>query len=423
MIGTMKAKFTLFIILLFVLDQVAAQRNCSSHAYQQQQLRNDPSIAGKIVAMEAFTRQETALKANSNLRTAGEVNIIKIPVVVHILYHDPSENISNEKVYSQINALNRDFRRMAADTVNTPAVFKSLAADCEIEFQLAISDPQRRSTTGIIHKYSPIVYWEDNDKVKFSSEMGDDAWDSKSYLNIWVCNLQQIAGYASVLGGPANKDGVVIGFPVFGTINTMHGFDMGRTAVHEVGHWLSLKHLWGDTDCGDDGVSDTPKQASYNQGCPSGIRISCGNSPYGDMYMNYMDFTSDACMNLFTNGQKTRMRALFAQGGMRNSILSSKGLSAPLITEASLPDEQPRWLQPQLYPNPATSQMTLDLAYDTRWIGKMITVTNIQGQTVMQVSVTSKNQKIDIRKLQPGMYFLSANKEDIGFIKLKFIKL
>ncbi|MBK5270270.1 MAG: zinc metalloprotease, partial [Bacteroidia bacterium] len=326
----MKAKFTLFIILLFVMDQLAAQRSCSSHAYQQQVLSNNPSIAGKLIAIKAFTSREIASRANSTFRTTGST-IIKIPVVVHILYHNPSENVSDAVVMSQINALNRDFRRMAADTVNTPAVFKSLAADCEIEFQLAISDPQRRSTTGIIRKYTPTTRWESDDKMKFSSETGDDAWDSKSYLNIWVCNLDKVAGYASVMGGPENRDGVVIGIPVFGTINTAEGFDKGRTAVHEVGHWLNLRHIWGDTNCGDDFVDDTPKQAGYNLGCPSGIRITCGNDPNGDMYMNYMDFTSDACMNLFTKGQKARMRALFAEDGARNSILSSKGLSAPLI--------------------------------------------------------------------------------------------
>jgi hypothetical protein len=140
------------------------------------------------------------------------------------------------------------------------------------------------------------------------------------------------------------------------------------------------------------------------------------------MYMNYMDFVNDACMNLFTNGQKARMRALFVPGGIRNAILSSTGLSAPLIVEIPLPDESPTWLHPQLYPNPATTEMTLDLAYDVRWIGKIIKVTNLQGQTVMQITIDSKNQKINISRLKPGMYFMNAKKEDGDFIKQKFIK-
>src|ERR1043165_4981181 len=100
---------------------------------------------------------------------------------------------------------------------------------------------------------------------------------------------------------------------------------MGRTAVHEVGHWLGLKHIWGDAACGDDLVEDTPPQGWYTQGCPTGFHSSCNNGVMGDMYMNYMDYTSDACMNLFTAGQKQRMRALFATGGARASLLQSKG--------------------------------------------------------------------------------------------------
>src|SRR6185436_7443681 len=122
--------------------------------------------------------------------------------------------------------------------------------------------------------------------------------------------------------------------------------------------WLSLKHLWGDTYCGDDGVGDTPKQAGYNIECPGVINITCGNGPYGDMYMNYMDLTNDACMNLFTQGQKARMRTLFDQGGPRSSLLVSKGLNPPLTSEIELPEEDPKWLHPQLYPNPATTQLT-----------------------------------------------------------------
>ena len=412
--------FTLLILLLAI--RLMGQRNCSTFTYQQQELKNNPSLIQKINAIEAFTRLTVSSTNNTSYRTSG-VSVIKIPVVVHILYHLPSENISDELVFSQIAELNRDFRRQNADAVNTPSYFKLLAADCEIEFELAKSDSRRKSTSGILRKYTPINLWESDDKMKSNTEMGDDAWDSKSYLNIWVCNLDLVSGFSSVPGGPENKDGVVIGFQNFGVTNSGTDFNMGKTTVHEVGHWLNLKHLWGDATCGDDGVDDTPRQTGYNIDCPKGIRITCNNGPHGDMYMNYMDFTSDACMNMFTNGQKARMRALFVSGGSRNSILSSTGLSAPLIFEVPLPDEPPRWLHPQLYPNPATTEMMIDLAFDVRWIGKTIAITNLQGQTVMQIAITSKNQKINISKLQSGMYLLTAKKEDGDFIKQKFIKI
>ena len=417
----MKTSIVTALLLLFFIHQLSAQRACVSFTYQQKEISKDPSLQQKMNAIEDFTLQKINNSGSQYLRT-GESAVITIPVVVHILYHRPDQHLTDAQVFSQIAALNRDFRRMAADTINTPARFKSLAADCQIEFKLAISDPRKRNTTGIVRKYTPVQEWDADDKVKFSAEMGDDAWDSKSYLNIWVCNLNDVAGYSSILGGPAEKDGIVLGFNVFGTINTMTGYGMGKTAVHEVGHWLSLRHLWGDIDCGDDGVSDTPRQSIYTVGCPSGIRISCGNTPDGNMYMDYMDFTDDVCMNMFSLGQKARMRALFAPGGVRNSLLSSTGLNPPLIFESPVPEEDPKWLHPQLFPNPASTEITIDLSYDIRWIGKVITLFNQQGQIVQQFPVTSRLQKIDITKLKPGMYFLVAKKEDGESIRQKLIK-
>ena len=117
------------------------------------------------------------------------------------------------------------------------------------------------------------------------------------------------------------------------------------------------------------------------------------------------------------------MRALFAPGGVRNSILTSFGLHPPLINEAPLPEQPPKWLHPQLYPNPATNELTLDIAYDIRWIGKIISIININGQQVMEVQINSRIQKIDISKLVPGLYFISTKKEDGSYIKQKFIKM
>lgn len=409
-----------FLQLCIVLH-LHAQKHCITYAYQQQELEKDLTLKNRYEAVESFVREK--IHQGNGIVTDGTEQVIKIPVVVHILYHYPSEKITDQQVYSQMEALNKCFRRRNADTTNTPAWARPLAADCEIEFQLAISDPRRRSTTGIIRKYTPVKQWEANDKMKYSSEMGDDAWDSKSYLNIWVCNLQSVAGYSSVMGGPAEKDGIVIGTGAFGTNTAWPGYEMGKTAVHEVAHWLGVKHLWGDEYCGDDGVTDTPKQAGYNVGCPSGNRGSCNNGPNGDMYMNYMDFTSDACMNLFTRGQKDRMRTLFLPGGARNSLLTSGGLQMPLIMELPVTEQDPKWLEVKMYPNPASNELFLDLAYDIRWIGQNIFVTNTQGQNILNVQITSKYQRIDISRLLPGIYFIAAKKDDGESIKMRFIKL
>ncbi len=410
----------ILIFSLSIFTQLFAQEKCSSYPYQQSALQSDPALAERVNAIEIFIQQQSTSTTASRI----EGTVIKIPVVVHVLYHTPEEKITDSQVANQIAALNNYFRKKNTDTTSTPAYFRSLAADIEIEFQLATSDPRKRSTSGITRKYTPVTKWKADDKMKFSSETGIDAWDTKNYLNIWVCNLDKFAGYSSMPGGDVKKDGLVINYTAFGTGNGTHGYTLGKTAVHEVGHWLNLKHLWGDENCGDDGVGDTPKQASYTVGCPSTVRVTCGNGPFGDMYMNYMDFTNDACINMFTQGQKARMRALFQQGGPRYSLLTSTGLARPLFSTIPLPEEQdPKWLKPVLYPNPASTELMLDLNYDNRWIGKTIFISNLQGQNVMNVVITSKNQRINLNNIQAGVYFLAAKKDDGESMKMKFVKL
>ncbi|TAL40891.1 MAG: zinc metalloprotease, partial [Chitinophagaceae bacterium] len=311
----------------YFLTHLQAQQKCSAGNYLLHQMQADPSLQNAIIQLEEFTSQRSLNASRGNVRTTTTSQVIKIPVVFHVLYHQPGENISDQQIQQQIEALNRDFRKRNADTSKTPEVFVPVAADMEIEFQLAKSGPAGKNTNGIVRKYTPVKSWMSDDKVKFNNEYGDDAWDSKSYLNIWVCNLQGDLGYSTFPGGDSGKEGIVLSYQVVGYGGAHAQYGMGRTCVHEVGHWLNLKHLWGDTYCGDDNVDDTPKQSSYTSGCPTGIRTTCDNAPDGDMYMNYMDFTNDACMNIFTQGQKQRARVLFESGGPRYSILFSKALN------------------------------------------------------------------------------------------------
>jgi hypothetical protein len=398
---------------------VYAQRECRSFEYQQQLIQNDPSLKTSRQAIEDFVLNQKLNQGSSSARIAG-LKIITIPVIVHILYHYPGENISDDLVRSQIAALNRDYRKLNPDTTKIPAEFKALAADCGIEFKLATVDAAGRASTGIIHKYTPVTRWTTDDKIKFSSEMGNDAWDANSYLNIWVGTID-LNGYSSSPGDPADKDGIVISNAAFGITNSGN-YGKGRTAVHEVGHWLGLRHLWGDANCGDDGIADTPKQQTFTSGCPSTVRISCGNGPYGDMYMDYMDFTNDDCLVMFTEGQKQKMLPLFEPGGPRNSILSSNGLGIPVIEQYPLPETSPQWLHVQIFPNPVTSELTLNMDYDARWIGKELKVFNVTGQLQMRKMITSKIQKLDVSNLKLGIYFISAEKEGEKMLQ-KFVKL
>lgn len=414
----MKGLITLVALLILSVNAIA-QKNCITYNNYQKEIKADPGFIKTQEAIEEFTRSFLGRSASQARLTS---TVIKIPVVVHVLYHFPSQKISDDIINTQIKILNRDFRRRNADTSLTPVYFRNIAADCEIEFQLATSDPQRFSTNGIIKKYTPVTSWEGDDKMKFNSEMGDDGWNPKNYLNIWVCSLNRVAGYSSLPGCDPKKDGIVIDFSAFGMTNTS-GYGMGRTAVHEIGHWLNLKHIWGDSDCGDDNVEDTPKQETYSVECPTGIHVSCNNGPNGDMYMNYMDMTDDQCMNLFTLGQKARMRSLFTPGGPRESLLYSTGLLAPLIVVQPIQLPDPAWLFTKIYPNPVTDQLNINVEYDTRWLGKIITVNNLNGQAVMHITISSASMQADLSKLRPGVYFLTARKEDGETIRHKFIKM
>lgn len=410
-------------ICTFIAFFAAAQRDCVTATYIQEQLQADPSLRSRMAGVEDFISQRSLdIPASANGRTGG-VSVIRIPVVVHVLYNSPEQNISDAQIKSQIDALNRDFRRSNADTINTPQRFKSLAADTEIEFVLATADPSGRATTGIVRKQTSVKEWSMDDKIKFNAQGGNNAWDSRYYLNIWVGKMRTL-GYSSAPGGAADKDGVVISYTAFGTINTSSPYHMGRTAVHEVGHWLGLNHIWGDTYCGDDLVDDTPKQGNFTPGCPTSFRTSCSNGTTGDMYMNYMDYTSDACVNLFTNGQKSRMRSLFLPGGPRASLLQSNGLSEPWNTEEpTAPEEAPVVENKvKIYPNPAQSDITLDFGADQTWTGKELLIINTSGIAVQRLTITRSIQKVNVAQLKPGIYFVQGVNGEAR-MRLKIMKL
>ena len=312
------------IISVFSFKTTQAQR-CASMAHLKDQLQNDPSLAARIQQIENETNQFVSGYHNS----AGRA-IITIPVVVHVVYNTTAQNISVTQIQSQIDRLNLDYHKLNTDVSLVPSVWTSLVADYEIQFCLASRDPNGNTTTGIIRTQTSTTSFSTNDNVKYTANGGNDAWPAASYLNLWVCNLSGgVLGYAQFPGGNAATDGVVITYTGFGTGGTAQApYNLGRTATHEIGHWFNLYHIWGDdgSACsGSDQVADTPNQGSEHYGCPSFPSISCSNAPNGDMWMNYMDYTDDACMYMFTNGQKARSLALFNTGGSRVSILNSLG--------------------------------------------------------------------------------------------------
>ena len=285
----------------------ASHRNCASHEVLQAQLNADPSLRTRMQQIETFT--EDFVRGNRLLPNGT----IEIPVVVNVVWRTPEQNISLEQIQSQIDVLNDDFAGTNDDYNNTPSIFQGvLAGNTGVKFKLV----------GVVRRQTNKRSWQANDAMKRSQSGGIDATNPTTTLNFWVCNLGGgLLGYAQFPGGPAATDGIVCDDNATGTIGTAAApFDGGRTATHEVGHWLNLRHIWGDANCGNDFVDDTPLHNTYNFGCPSYPHLStCAGNPV-EMTMNYMDYTDDACMFMFTGGQKTRMLATFASGGPRNSF-------------------------------------------------------------------------------------------------------
>ena len=307
-------------------------RRCATMAVHHRLLRTDPRYAAarERIEEQAFAAQRLGFTQRSGCT--------EIPVVVHVVYRTAAQNISQAQIDSQIAVLNADYRKHNADVSTVPAAFAPLAADARLQFRLATTDPNGNPTNGVTRTQTNVNGFSDDDAVKSAASGGADAWPRDQYLNIWVCQLSGgLLGYAQFPGGPAATDGVVILHSAFGTTGTAAApFNLGRTATHEVGHWLNLRHIWGDDGdgCGgSDFVADTPNQGGPNYGAPTFPHVTCSNGPNGDMFMNYMDYVDDRAMVMFTSGQVTRMQA--ALDGPRSTIGHSIPCGKSLPKEAT----------------------------------------------------------------------------------------
>ena len=279
------------------------QKSCASHEVHQQQLKDNPGLAKKMAEIEAFTKKVSLDPSAYRLVSPG---VYEIPVVVNVLYRTAAENISAAQIQSQIDVLNADFEGTNSDiSLLLSTAFNDVkSGNTNIKFVL----------DQVVKKSTTKTSWRTNDDMKKSSKGGINPTSPTTKLNVWVCTLSNsILGYAQFPGGSSATDGVVILNTAFGNTGTAKApFNKGRTATHEVGHWLNLRHIWGDATCGSDLVDDTPTHNTSNGGCPpAGHRSTCAGTPV-EMTMNYMDYTYDACMYMFSAGQKTRMLATFS---------------------------------------------------------------------------------------------------------------
>lgn len=426
----MKSLFTLFGVLISA--SLFAQNIHRCGTVDAVSLRNEAYPGYQ----KAISRTFEAAKKHAQLKDVNEPDpIYQIPVVVHIVYNTPEENISSDLVYSQLARLNKDYRRLNADTTETRSEFLPVAADAGIEFYLAGVDPDGDPTGGITRTqtsrtdFAPDLFGNGLDEVKQSALDGVDAWDTDRYLNIWVCDLMgdnalfQILGFAyppaSAPNWPANSsapqaefEGVVIDYHVFGENNPLATgqlsvADEGRTPVHEVGHYLGLRHIWGDgffDGCSeDDGLDDTPNAASNAAQTCNFNNNTCVDSPvdFPDMIENYMDYADEACMNMFTQDQVDIMRSMLETA---RTDLVSGSVAPSAINDPVLSDEV------AVFPNPSNGLFQVQLP--DNYLFRSAELMDINGRLLSAQFSTNTNTIYTETALPTGVYLLRLSFEE-----------
>ena len=398
------------LIFSFSIKIVAQQRSCATNEAVKQQMTADPDYARKINENEKRFKNHVWRQDNSTTRQIR----INIPVVVHVVYNTTQQNISDAQVQSQIDVLNEDFTATNKDYNNYDAGYTAVKGNVDIKFCLAL----------IIRKQTDKTSFGVNDQVKRNSSGGSDPVDPMHFLNIWVCNLGgNVLGYAYYPGIKPEKYGAVIHYLSFGRgagYSFFTSYDLGRTATHEVGHCLGLVHIWGDKNCGDDQVDDTPLHNGPNFGCPEqGLRSTCTGTPV-QMWMNYMDYTDDRCMYLFTDGQAARADFFMSTDPQLNSIINSTCDRRPgnsnkdLITSTNSNNNISRISDPlfSLYPTITSGQLVLSVN-ESKGGKAQIFVYNETGALVMKqtIFITDGNTANDINvdRLANGVYILQLN--------------
>lgn len=424
----MKISLMIMLTLFSTIVAFAQQKIYRSYTTQkvnERLAKEDTLLLDKQATVEYFIEdQKKKLKFNKTT----------IPVVFHIVYTQGQKYPSEEQVYSQIDALNRDFSKSAyriqhkADTLEG---FAKRAEDMEIEFCLAKEGPSGKNEAAI--RFVPVntSRFSDNDLIK-TERSGAVAWDTERYLNIWVANLaDSVSGYAQMPGGPKASDGIVIDYRYFGTMGTAKApYNEGKTLTHLVGNYLGLYDLWNkNTPCGDDYVEDTPIHNAPNYNCEDYRHVStCGDNPV-EMTMNFMDNSPDACLYMFTLGQKIRMQSALAEKGPRGKLASSTAKcsnksNAEETSEAvvflSKPNLQSTSLESiavRIAPNPAYNEFKVQIQSELERSKKaVLSVVNALGMVQfnqnLDLNTGTQDLLMDCRNWSPGIYYLSVRAND-----------
>jgi len=297
---------------------------CGTTEYMNMMIQQEPQYENRLNDLERRIKEYI-----ENNPPETDASVRNIPVVVHIVYKTGQQNIPDTQVVRQIEILNQIFSATNWDISKVPYRFSHLVANPQISFCLAQKDPKNKPTSGITRTYTTKDSFLIRNDVKYTKKGGKDAWPSSKYFNIWVCNNEGWLCYAQFPGGATATDGVVMDYQIFGlSPNNPPAHNYGKVLAHETGHWLNLRHIWGDDNgacTGTDYVDDTPNQSNWINGDhdSSEIIISCDNAPNGAMWMNLMDYTWGASSLMFSLGQSARMDAILATDFYRKKIITS----------------------------------------------------------------------------------------------------
>lgn len=408
----MKKLLLLSLIYLVFAKPVSHAQHCSSHEMLQKEIAENPERQHILDQLEA--QIQAYLKEGNNNKGIQATKII--PMVFHIIHNGGNENISLAQIQDQVKILNAEFKRNFADTVKTPAPFKSLAGTIDVEFRLATKDPNGNCTQGVTRTYHPFSVCSANEQDVKAIQY----WPSNKYLNIWLVSSMHYAGqsgcggggYAQFPGGNALTDGINIRADLIGSIGTAvtnsgWGNFLGRYLIHELGHWFNLRHIWGDQTCGDDLISDTPPHEGSNSGCPNfpwRPNNSCGSSSNGEMFTNYMDYTNGPCLNMFSKLQAARAEAaIAAPASGRNNLWTPANLAATGADQTALPDCP---ANPEIFPYVPkilcnTGSHTIrDASYGGTKTSRLWTVPGGQASSLT-------DSIISVSYSQPGVYSVS----------------
>lgn len=398
---------------------------CASHEAVNYMSQNDPTF------MERYTQQFNEAKQRG-ANTAIAKAEYTIPVVVHIVYSNNEQNLPDSVIRNQIDVLNEDYTRHNEDRVNLRDTFATIAGNPSIRFILASKDPDGNPTTGItrtettINPFTDLMGFLTGDmssleRIKSTDDGGIDPWDPTRYLNIWVANMNislgasemtALLGYATPPAGlphwPANsvagmKDGVVINYNVFGRNNpnslTENGYVVkGRTVTHEVGHYLGLRHIWGDSqNCNEgDGVDDTPNATDQSESDCNLSKNTCVDdildlSDLPDMVENYMDYSAETCQNTFTKGQVEIMKGVL--DGPRFDLVNDNDA----VTVNSI-----ETIVSSIYPNPNNGEFTMSFSASP----ENVVIYDITGNQIRSIQTTDKVMNVNLEEVNAGVYIV-----------------